>query len=159
MTGMSEPEGGVGRRLRRARRLKVSRLVAGALLAPLVPPVMHTVLSGYGAVPGYHDKAAALSMALIGMSYGLSVPLGGLLLALFHNREKVTAPRAITYAVLAGLAAGCLFGLAIVMSDSVTPGAIALFGVVGAIWGFFVSAAFCLIAGIPLKGSPRRSMA
>lgn len=159
MTGIIEPEGDPSRRgaSPTTRRVRVSRVLAGAVLAPVVPPLVHSLLSANGAVPGFGDRPFTLPAGLIAMSYGLSVPLGALLFAILHNRGRVAAPRVIGYAVLAGMAAGGVFGAVVSASSSVTPGAIVLFGVVGGIWALIVSAAFSAIAGIPLRRRAERS--
>ena len=138
--------------LQRVRWPKTARYAAGALLAPLIAPVLHAVLSAYGALPGHEDEKFSISIPLVLMSYAGAIPLGAILVAVLAARERLAAPYVIAWATLAGLACGTLFGVAM---QSPLSGVVLVFGLIGAIWALFTSAPFCAVAGVPLRPSSR----
>jgi hypothetical protein len=141
--------------------MKSQRVIAGALVAPLMIPALYffgeAVLSGYTRQgPGHVDKLLWTTVGLIAPLAYLGSFIGGTpLVWLLHKMDRLRLGNCVWGAGAIGMMEGFIILLVLHRPDNspVSPGELAL-TIPSVLLAMLVAAVFCMVAGVPVREQP-----
>jgi hypothetical protein len=138
--------------------MQLPRIVLGTTLAPLTLPMSYMALAlvfsryAFGA-PGHLENFFLGVLSIAGVSYAASCALGLPLVIYLRLTQRLTLLWCISLSTLMGSAAVTIYVWWGGGSDHW------FMAMLGALAGFLVSSAFCLIAGVPFRDLARGALA
>ncbi len=143
-----------------------ARLALGFLVAPVVVPLLHAAIElglPRQGPPGYVRALLAHAIATVVSSttpvaYGLALAIGIPLVFALRSAGRLTVPWLVASSAAASAAASLVPLAFVVAGGIVEMGPVAWLGVpaVAAVVAALVAAAFCAVAGVPLRAAISR---
>ncbi|MGX5800655.1 hypothetical protein ACWGS9_05355 [Bradyrhizobium sp. Arg314] len=136
---------------------KLWRLLSAIALAPATGPLIYCfgMLLGSGypySGAGHMEKHFDIVLALMVLSYPISIGLGALIVGILYFTGRLTGWNCLAWALVIGAAAGFLFSWFVNSSDLETPPSGRLIVAVAfAVVAGLTALVFCLIAGLKIK--------